>query len=301
MPANYNVRYQRPALSLLKLRDELNAVFPGRYTGTDGFVSGYDGPNNPTFQKSGHNPNHLGHCMSFDISTPANGEQIDEATGRALSDYLRTKANIKFRYLIHDMSAGAPEGKIAGDHTKWAWWGYNGISPHSDHIHISLTDDYLWGDNCGLAQSIYDDESSWGIAEWYKSYKSGKPLSTDKPTPIPEKKDWFDMATEAQVRKIIREELKADNPWSYKNKTVDPKDAYGMLKFAQDVSVENQRRINTANANIAALTSVIEQLSKSQGVEIDYARIGAEVEEALAKGIQITGSISAGEGAQIDG
>ncbi|MBW4094577.1 MAG: LysM peptidoglycan-binding domain-containing protein [Acidobacteria bacterium] len=167
---NYNVTYARPAKSLLKLRDELNAVWPGRFTGTDGFLTGYG-----QGQLTGHNPNHLGHVMAFDIST-AIGQNIDEPTGRALAEYLRSQANIKFRYLIHDMSEGAPAPKIAGDFDGWAWADYVGDN-HSNHIHVSLTDDYLWGDDCGLAQEIYDDESSWGIAEFF----AGAPVAVVAP------------------------------------------------------------------------------------------------------------------------
>ena len=194
MGANYGVAYVRPAKSLLKLRDELDAVFPGRFTGTDGFITGYDSQANPKYGVSGHNPNHLGHVMAFDISTTHTGPQIDEATGRALAEYLRTKANEKFRYLIHDQGPTVPEPRIAGDFSKWGWQVYTGPAAHSDHIHISITDDYLWGDNCGTAQSIYDNESSWGIAEWYKAYKGGgitiaKPVVKPAPKPaVPAKK-----------------------------------------------------------------------------------------------------------------
>lgn len=158
---NYNVQYARPAKSLLKLRDELNQVFPVRFTGTDGFLTGYG-----QGQITGHNPNQFGHVMAFDISTPADGEHITEAEGRDLADYLRTQANIKFRYLIHDMSAGAPLPEIAGDFNGWVWGGYVGDN-HSNHIHVSLTDDYLWGDDCGLSPEVYDDESSWGVVEFF--------------------------------------------------------------------------------------------------------------------------------------
>lgn len=170
---NYAVVHQRPAKSLLKLRDELNAVFPNRFTGTDGFISGYG-----QFNKTGHNPNNLGHTMAFDISTPANGEHITEAEGRALAEYFRSQMNRKFWYLIHDQGAGAPEPMIAGNHTKdFSWARYepyydgSGGDAHSNHIHISLTADYFWGDPCGLAQEIYDDESSWGIAEFFAGKK----------------------------------------------------------------------------------------------------------------------------------
>lgn len=178
--ANYAVNYARPAKSLLTLRAELDAVFPGRFIGADGFITGYDSQANPRYGSSGHNPNSLGHVMAFDISTTNTGPQIDEATGRALAEYLRVKANAGFRYLIHDMAAGAPEPKIAGDFSAWGWRAYTG-DPHSNHIHISLTDDYQWGEDCGLAQAIYDDESSWGIAAWYAAYKAG--TSTPPPTP----------------------------------------------------------------------------------------------------------------------
>lgn len=184
MGANYGVSYVRPAKSLLRLRDELNAVFPGRFTGTDGFITGYDSQRNPRWGSSGHNPNSLGHVMAFDISTPANGQQIDEATGRALADYLRTQVNVKFKYLIHDQGPAAPEPRIAGDFSAWDWQVYTGPAAHSDHIHISITDDYLWGDNCGCPQEVYDDESSWGIAEWYASYTGSAPLSTSKPVVV---------------------------------------------------------------------------------------------------------------------
>ncbi|NVM97839.1 LysM domain-containing protein [Arthrobacter sp. SDTb3-6] len=178
--ANYAINYARPAKSLLKLRDELNAVFPGRFTGTDGFITGYDSQANPRYGVSGHNPNSLGHVMAFDISTTANGLQIDEAAGRALAEYLRTKAYEKFRYLIHDMSAGAPDGKIAGDFSQWAWSDYAGVD-HSDHIHLSITDDYQWGESCGTTQAVYDDESSWGIAAWWAAFKAGAAAPVVKP------------------------------------------------------------------------------------------------------------------------
>lgn len=175
---NYNVEYQRPANMLLCLRDELNTVFPGRYTGTDGFVSGYG-----IYGTSAHNANDKGHCMAFDFSTTV-GMMIDEPTGRALTDYLRTKKNGFFSYLIHDMGPVSSEPRIAGNRTGWKWVEYDGPQ-HDDHTHISLTEDYKWGDSCGLSQSIYDRTVYWGIKEWYESYKKGTPLTSTKPTPIP--------------------------------------------------------------------------------------------------------------------
>lgn len=59
------------------------------------------------------------------------------------------------------------------------------------------------------------------------------------------------------------------------------------------LAIENQRRINTANAKLAALEEVIKQLAGGQGVTIDYAKIEAIVEKTLAEGIEITGTITA--------
>lgn len=168
---DYSVAYIRPANMLLCLRNELNAVFPKRYTGTDGFVSGYDGPSNQTHGASGHNPNNLGHCMAFDFSTTV-GMDIDEPTGRALTDYLRLKKNDFFKYLIHDMGPVEAWPVIASENTEYKWTGYTGPQ-HADHTHLSLTWDYRWGRPCGLDQSIYDRTVYWGIKEWYESYKSG--------------------------------------------------------------------------------------------------------------------------------
>jgi hypothetical protein len=50
-------------------------------------------------------------------------------------------------------------------------------------------------------------------------------------------KDWFDMATEAQLRKIIKEELKLANPWAYKNVRLEKEDAYGILRKIRDAVV----------------------------------------------------------------
>lgn len=158
-----SVPYLRPAKSLTTLASELNQVWPGR--GADlGFVTGYKAADNLT----GHNPNEKGICMAFDIGIHATNKGINPATGRDLAEYLRSKANEKFQYLIHDMGTEA-EGvrpKIAGNHTGWKWQPYAGPHPHSDHIHISIVDLY-WGDNCGVPANVYDSTSTWGVPEHF--------------------------------------------------------------------------------------------------------------------------------------
>lgn len=59
------------------------------------------------------------------------------------------------------------------------------------------------------------------------------------------------------------------------------------------VVMENQRRINTSNAKLAALQTLVQQLATQQGVDIDYGRIDASIKTALADGIEISGTFQA--------
>lgn len=163
MVANLSVPYVRPAKSLTSLANELNVVWLGR--GVDlGFVTGYKAADNFT----GHNPNERGIVMAFDIGIHATATGIRPADGRNLAEYLRSQANEKFQYLIHDMGTES-EGvrpQIAGNHTGWEWQPYTGPHPHSDHIHISVVDLH-WGDDCGVPANVYDSTSPWGVIEHF--------------------------------------------------------------------------------------------------------------------------------------
>lgn len=132
------------------------------------------------------------------------------------------------------------------------------------------------------------------------------------------KASWFDMATEAQLRKVIREEVDR-TVWGYKG-SGETRDAYSYLRTAlrtlealpkeiweQELDnsmmgenghtatasswLTNTRRFNReyhreTAASLAAQQEIIEQLATGEGVDIDYdkvqeaARRGAE--EALA-------------------
>lgn len=83
-------------------------------------------------------------------------------------------------------------------------------------------------------------------------------------------KDWFDMATEDQLRKVIREE----NPWGYKNPALEKDDAYALLRATRTYVVKN-------NAELAAVKSIVSQLAAKQGVEIDYGKIDAIVAQRI--------------------
>ena len=100
---------------------------------------------------------------AVDIFTDDHGN-IPQPEGRALADRLRLvgKATNRFSYLIHDMSAGAPQPMIAGQFNGWAWQAYNGADMHSDHIHVSIADLY-WGDPCPVPASVCNNTARWNV------------------------------------------------------------------------------------------------------------------------------------------
>lgn len=71
----------------------------------------------------------------------------------------------------------------------------------------------------------------------------------------PTTKEWSDMATEAQIRKVVREEIAAalaadGNPWAYRNSKIEPKrDAYAVLR--------------SADSNAAAAVQKVDALTKA--------------------------------------
>lgn len=274
---NYDIGYVRPAQMLLSLRDELNYVFPSRFTGTDGFVSGYG-----KLGISSHNANNLGHCMAFDISTAVN-QLIDEPTGRALADYLRTKKSDLFSYLIHDMSEGFPAPKIAGNQTNWGWVNYAGDN-HSDHIHISLTDDYKWGDSCGLSQSIYDQKVSWGIAEWYSRYKTGS-VTPQGGEIKPIKEEGFLMALSNDEQKLILDRIKKyiDSPISaVPAKTLDTQIPRG---GGQSGTTTPRSTFAWLDANLAGIREGMDPKAIAAAIPIDLAQ---QVIDALGQKLKPT-------------
>ncbi|ALE05501.1 hypothetical protein AL755_08450 [Arthrobacter sp. ERGS1:01] len=102
-------------------------------------------------------------------------------------------------------------------------------------------------------------------------------------------KDWFDMAEPADLRKIIKEEIAAANPWAYKNPKLEKDDAYALLRATRTYVVKN------AGA-IAGLTSLVGQLAKGQGVPIDLAAVEAAAAKgaaaALAAGVDLDATVT---------
>lgn len=137
----------RVAGALIKLRDQINAAYPKRNKASDGTIGDAAHAADTT---SDHNPNADGVVCALDIThDPANGVDIDK-----LSDLLVDSRDPRIKYLIANGLILVP-----ADYG-WTWIEYDGVDPHTNHIHISVYGDYdnmkEWniGDNMKLTAVI---------------------------------------------------------------------------------------------------------------------------------------------------
>lgn len=285
--ANMGIAYRGPDPSLVALVGELRGFY-GNPARTYEFVTGYKSPDN----FSGHNPDSNGVVHAVDIFTDDFGN-IPQVEGRVLAERLRLvgAATNRFSYLIHDMSAGAPQPMIAGQFNGWVWQAYGGVDAHSDHIHVSIADGY-WGDPCNVSASVTNDTSRWGVT-------GGAKPQSGTITPIPlVTKDWFDMATKADLKAAVWEVL-GDNlssaPAAGKAGTV----GWALMNGRNHAELANRGAAN-AGAQVAALTELVKQLAKGQGVSIDYAKVeaatAAGVAKAMAEGVALDATVTVKKG-----
>lgn len=128
----------REAKSLLTLRDQINAMFPGRNKASDGTI----GDARHQAEKSDHNPNAAGVVTAFDVTHDPAG-----CTGDWLATVLQNSKDPRIKYLIWNRRI-----TVHGDITKWS--AYHGASPHTEHVHISVSAD----------PKLYDDDRTWNLA-----------------------------------------------------------------------------------------------------------------------------------------
>src|SRR5690606_13354252 len=120
-----------PALSVLL--DELEEHYPVGNSSLDGTVAskGHDAAN----PSSDHRPHPIvgpGVVRAVDcwVASPTDGVTITEA--------LRASRDPRIRYVIHNRRIFASYDR---PHRKpWEWGPYDGASPHTNHIHISVQD-----------------------------------------------------------------------------------------------------------------------------------------------------------------
>lgn len=137
----------RPANSIKKLRDKVNAKFPHRDKSSDGIIG--DTAHCPG--DSDHCPNinddGVGVVTAIDITNdPASGCDMKIVTAAIVDTRDR-----RIKYIIFNRkicSSYPHDGTPA-----WAWRPYPGANPHNKHAHFSVSAD----------KSKYDDTSEWQI------------------------------------------------------------------------------------------------------------------------------------------
>jgi len=123
----------RVAYSLLVLRDQIDDLYPGRSKASDGTI----GDAAHQAEQSDHNPDANGVVRALDIThDPLHGCDIDK-----LSDALCMAQDNRVNYIIANRL-------ITGPNYGWIWDSYDGADPHTNHIHISVT-------NAALADMTY--------------------------------------------------------------------------------------------------------------------------------------------------
>jgi hypothetical protein len=140
----------RVAAALLKLRDQVNAKFPGRSKASDGTIG--DLAHCPG--SSDHCPNitdgGVGVVTAMDIThDPAHG--LDAG---AVAETLRLSQDPRIKYIISN-------GRIANFQAldgkpPFAWRPYTGANPHTKHFHISVRPGKT-------GPSGYDTTTNWSI------------------------------------------------------------------------------------------------------------------------------------------
>lgn len=158
----------RVADSLLKLRDEVNAHYPGRSKASDGTIG--DPAHQAEGSASDHNPwvkdsTGEGVVTAFDCThDPAHG--VDTY---AMAERFRQARDPRLKYCISNRRIFYGGADQHG-HTRWVWQTYTGTSdPHTGHMHVSVS----------TVQSAYDNPAPWtGVAA---------------PTPPPPEDDMLDL------------------------------------------------------------------------------------------------------------
>lgn len=134
----------RVVRSLLTLRDQINALAPGRSKASDGTV----GDAAHQAGTSDHNParySALGStpvvCALDVTQDPAHGADMGP-----IAEALRLSRDRRIGYVIFNR-------RITGPNHGWAWDRYSGSDPHTNHMHVST-----------VHTAAADDTSPWRIS-----------------------------------------------------------------------------------------------------------------------------------------
>lgn len=137
----------RVAKSLLKLREQINAMAPRRGKASDGTIGD---PRHQT-RASDHNPwirqGGVGVVTGMDIThDPGNG-----CSAELLAEAIRGSTDGRVKYIIWNRRIANHAAK--GGTPAWGWRRYTGQNGHTHHIHISVKSD----------SGSYDSANAWQL------------------------------------------------------------------------------------------------------------------------------------------
>lgn len=146
----------RLAKSLEGLRDQVNALYPGRNKASDGTIG--DARHAASGSASDHNPNREGVVTAIDIThDPAHGLDIEQ-----LAKQLADSRDPRIKYIIFNRKIIVPSSSTG-------WKPYMGDNPHDKHIHVSV-----WGN--------YDDQTKWRIdsMDWKTKFLEAEKIANER-------------------------------------------------------------------------------------------------------------------------
>ncbi len=175
------------------------------------------------------------------------------AYGAQLADQLRLNSGeLGVQCIIWDRRIWSGAQPDAG------WRRYGGVNPHVDHLHVELSRD---------------------TARTLTAARVGQILG-GVTTPSVPGKDWFDMASEADLRRVITDVLRTSIPRGGDTQTGRTTSHYEVARWT-DHAWELQRR------EIAALRAVVEQLAVAAtgGGGATAAEVKRAVADAIREGL----------------
>lgn len=132
----------RLAKSLVRLREQINAAYPGRDKTSDGSI----GDAKHKSRRSDHNP-HIEYKGQGIVTAIDIDEDVDQTgTVEPIIKAIQASLDPRVKYIIY-------EGRITikGDIQRWKK--YSGVNPHRQHAHISVRSD----------PKLFDDTRDWSI------------------------------------------------------------------------------------------------------------------------------------------
>lgn len=248
----------RLALSLVTLRNEINAAAPRRSRGSDGSIGNLE----HQARCSRHNPNRDGVVTAIDVThDPAGGMDV-----HALADRLVADPHPQLAYVIS-------RGRIASRATGWRWHAYTGSNPHNVHAHFAVGT----GPDCDPV-GPYDSTAPWGLTEEDDMFNADTLLAA-----------LNDPRVEARLRQMTQAELDEATTMGNLSFSASFRNlveiARALVNKFNALSAQDPVDIDVDEAELAGLMlpHLLEVLAPEQLAQAIPASVRAELARALAE------------------